>query len=803
MKNETLSYTLSIDAKNQSFFPMKQTQPDLSLSTEPEYMPTLKQVANEPVEILVITSFPPRECGIATYSQDLIKAIVSKFSNKINVKVCALEAGESNFDYPEEVVHRLDTSKTSEYIKMASVINSNDRIKSVLIQHEFGFFKERENAFMKFLYMLSKPIILVYHTVLPKPDKLQFEKVNAMLTISEYVVVMTQSSSSILIKDYNIPKEKIKVIAHGTHLVPLLSELELKMKFGLKNRTVLTTFGLLSSGKNIETTLKALPEIVKTHPEVLFLIIGKTHPEVVKSEGEKYREELENIVLKLGLKHNVLFINNYLALPVLLEYLQLTDIYLFTSNDPNQAVSGTFVYAMSCGCPIISTPIPHAKELLNGDNGLIFNFGNSKELSECVLKLMNDTKLRRNIRLNSIQKIVSTAWENSAVSHVMLLKDVLNNKLDINFNIPNVNLEHIKKMTTEKGIIQFSKINQPDPTSGYTLDDNARALATYCMHYKQYGDKTLLAEIKKYFLFVKDCQQSNGSFLNYININGDFTLQNAEVNLDDSNGRAIWALGYMISLSKILPYNLTQQAKEVLNKSLPHIKNISSTRALAFSIKGLYYAYLLEKNIEFREILVKMANKLIQMHRHESEKNWNWYESYLTYANSILPEAMLYAYRITGNKDYMDAAKYTFDFLLSQIFNNRGIEVISNKNWLTKGQKTNNHGEQPIDVAYTILTLDAFYETFNDESYLTKITIAFNWFLGNNRLNQIIYNPCTGGCYDGLEENHVNINQGAESTLSYAMARLCIEKYNQKKSEKQSENHREWSQKNRIIKVEN
>ncbi len=198
---------------------------------------------------------------------------------------------------------------------------------------------------------------------------------------------------------------------------------------------------------------------------------------------------------------------------------------------------------------------------------------------------------------------------------------------------------------------------------------------------------------------------------------------------------------------------------------------------MAFSIKGLYYCNSTIKSPEYSDLIKILANRLVQMYRHEKSENWEWFEGYLTYANSILPEAMLYAWLLTGESVYENIARSSFNFLLSQTFNENGLEVISNKSWLKRGQKAGRYGEQPIDVAYTIMTLNEFYEAFPDEDYLLKMETAFNWFLGNNRLHQIIYNPCTGGCYDGMEETHVNLNQGAESTLSYLMARLTVEKY--------------------------
>jgi hypothetical protein len=268
--------------------------------------------------------------------------------------------------------------------------------------------------------------------------------------------------------------------------------------------------------------------------------------------------------------------------------------------------------------------------------------------------------------------------------------------------------------------------------------------------------------------------QPNGLFLNYVNTQKEFTQQNFPENLEDSNGRAIWALGYVISLKNILPIHLSNESEKVLQKALPHLENIHSTRAMAFIIKGLHY----QNKKENLYLLQTLANRLVQMYKHEKTNDWFWFESYLTYGNSVLPEAMLCAYLSTHNEEYKKIAKESFDFLLSKIFVDGKIKVISNKGWHIKDRidETIVGGEQPIDVAYTIMTLEKFYFVFKKNDYKQKAGIAFNWYLGNNQLHQIVYNPCTGGCFDGVEEHNVNLNQGAESTLSYLIARLTLEK---------------------------
>ena len=349
----------------------------------------------------------------------------------------------------------------------------------------------------------------------------------------------------------------------------------------------------------------------------------------------------------------------------------------------------------------------------------------------------------------------------------------------LQFTMPDINLDHLKKMTTTIGVIQFSKINQPDLDSGYTLDDNARSLIAMCLHFEQSGNENDLYYIKIYLDFIDFCLQPEGYFLNYLDAQQKFTEQNDTINLADASGRALWALGLLISKSEILPSNMVLQAEILIKRALPATLKMHSTRAMAFSIKGLYLCNLKNKSSETTQMIKMLADRLVQMYRHESEKDWRWFEGYLTYANSILPEALLCAWNEMGEPLYREVAKASFDFLLSLTFTGNQIKVISNKNWLHKGQQScnSNGGEQPIDVAYSILALSRFYDAFEDPKYSRKMAEAFSWFLGNNHLNQIIYNPCTGGCFDGLEETHVNLNQGAESTISYLMARLTIGRY--------------------------
>ena len=518
----------------------------------------------KPPEILFLTSYPPRECGIATYSQDIISALKNQFENSFTCSICALESATEKHAYEEPPKYILNTDRNDSFAQTADRINKDANIVLVVMQHEFGFFAGNETAFKLMFEKINKPIVFVFHTVLPQPNNDLKCKVKEMGNIASSIIVMTKDAANILMSEYTIPEHKISVIPHGTHLVTPMEKEKLKELYNLNHRKVLSTFGLLSRSKNIETTLKALPGILVYHPDVMFLILGKTHPTVAKQEGEVYRNMLENLIKELGIKNNVRFVNEYLPLQELLNYLQLTDIYLFTSKDPHQAVSGTFSYAVSCGCPVISTPIPHAKEVLNNNNGIIINFESPDQLSKSVVSLLENKNLRDEISSNSLHKMASTAWQNSAIAHALLFEQLTQYTFKLNYRVPKLNLSHINKLTTDFAMIQFSKIANPDLSSGYTLDDNARALVAICRKFEIYHDSNDLINIKKYLSFIRYCLQPNGKFLNYVNVQKKFTQQNNHENLEDSNGRAIWALGFLTSLRKIMPNELVSEAELIL-----------------------------------------------------------------------------------------------------------------------------------------------------------------------------------------------------------------------------------------------
>jgi len=732
-------------------------------------------------ELLFISTYPPRECGIATYTHDLIQAIREKYRDNFEISICALENSDQAHTYSTDPDYLLVTDETRSYTALSHKLQTDNNIKLVVLQHEFGLFESHKNLLGYLIETIPQPVIIAFHTVLPRPNEELRLLVQNYASHAAGFIVMTNTSAQILVTDYAISPDKITVIPHGTHLLEHTNKDELKSTYQLEGKTVLSTFGFIGLNKSIETTLQALPAISKKIPNVLFLIIGKTHPNTVAKEGEIYRQYLEEMIHDLGIQQHVRWINYFLPTLELLDYLTLTDIYLFTSNDPNQAVSGTFSYAISSGCPIISTRIPHVTEVLKPEMGILIDFNQPEQLADAAIQLLENEPLRTQMRVNSLQNMAFSAWENSAILHVNLFQKTCPGIFQFSYKWPSINLLQIARLTTHFGMIQFSHINEPDLNSGYTIDDNARALIVLVEQYVESQSTFDLNLIQIYLDFIAFCQQENGSFLNYVSLEKKFTAQNEDCNLEDSIGRTIWALGFVLSKREFLPSSISNQAEKILLKSLPSTKDIHSTRAMAFLIKGIYYS----NNSDNIEMLQLFANRLAAMYAHESAEGWEWFEHSLTYANSLLPEAMLLAGLATGNREYQQIALQSFDFLLKHIFDSEGIHVISNEYWSENDKKpyqahtkalSQVGGEQAIDVSYTILALSAFYQVYLDENYRDKMHLAFDWFLGRNHLNQIMYNPCTGGCYDGLERENVNLNQGAESTVSYLLARQTMEK---------------------------
>jgi len=728
---------------------------------------------NEPRQTLVITSYPPRVCGIATYAQDLLAALRRNYGHSMEFKVCALTHGPVEHEWPKEVAYTLNTLDEADHQLIARRINGDPRIKRVWIQHEFGLYPGADGRWLTdLLRAVEKPVAITFHTVLPEPTPHQEETLKTLASLASDIIVLTQRTGTLLHERYGVDAKKINVLPHGAHPVPVGDPEAIKRQFGLEGRMVLSTFGLLSSNKSIETAIDALPAIIERVPETMYLVLGRTHPEVVRHEGESYRRSLEERVAELGLQEHVRFVDQYIELHELLEYLQATDVYLFTSKDPGQAVSGTFTYALGCGCPVISTRIPHAEEMIDGA-GLLVDFNAPAQMAEAAITLLEDDDLRKHMSLIALQRMQAWSWDNVAIAHMQVFTRLLTGPRVPRLSHPPMNLAHLIRMTTPIGLLQFAQLSVPDPASGHTVDDNARALTAICTCIAQTGNTELFELADIYLSLLERAIQTDGSFLNYFDSTGQPTAQNNCENLDDANGRAIWALGE-VTATRMLPVSLRERARVVLLNAMPHLREIRSPRAAAFIIKGLYaFCGTCEDDGPITEITI-MADHLLRGGDAHFSSRWKWIEPSVTYGSAVIPEALLLAWATTGNSAYRDAASATMHFLLGHLFKDGHFRGISNNGWLLPDIEAHPFGEQPIEAAYTVLALDRFHRLLDDDFYRQRRDTAFAWFLGDNHLHQVVYDRSTGGCHDGLEQHNVNLNEGAESTVCYLLARCAV-----------------------------
>jgi len=732
--------------------------------------------------ILYVCTFPPRECGIATFTQDLTNAIDKEFNPEIKSKILAMKDNPATiYNYPRKVIFQINETDIEDYLELANKINKSPEIKAVNIQHEYGLFGgEWGNYLLPFLALLKKPIITTFHTILPRPDKRLKKITKSIGEKSSGIVVMTKTAARILEKTYGFDKKKINVIPHGVHHVAYPSKANAKKKLNLSGRTVLSTFGMLNRDKGIEYAIESLPEVIKKYPKILYLVIGATHPLIRRQEGEKYRNKLMRLVAKYKLQDHVKFYDKYLDLAELIDYLKATDIYISPTLNPKQSVSGTISYALSCACPVIATANQYAKDTINNERGILVRFENSLDIKNALLNILGDKQVLKEMRKNTYFYSRHMTWQNVALSYFKLFNENAKIVPRQEGKYPIINFDHLKKLTDKFGIIQFAQHTKPDPNSGYCLDDAARALLACAMDYEKNPLKNTLNFINIYFDFIKFVQKSNGKFHNFVTYERKFN--DIEGESHDSFGRAIWILGYIIGGEKI-PENLKKQAYTMLKKTYRWMPYLESLRAISFSIIGLSYAAEKIDDKKIVDNIKRLADKLTRKYKNQTNnsqtKDWLWFEDCLTYSNHKLPEALLRAYKATKHKEYLQIAEESLNFLIPVNFlGNEYFAPIGQDGWYFKGGKRALFDQQPEDTAAAVEAFATAYEITKNKKYKEKAELAFMWFLGKNHLNQMIYDEATGGCYDGLGKYSINFNQGAESTISYLLARLTIENIN-------------------------
>lgn len=735
--------------------------------------------------VALVGSYLPRQCGIGTFTADLAGAIRDNSEN-IDCSIVAMNDRSAGYDYPNEVRFEISQDKLSEYRLAANFLNLRDP-DAVCLQHEYGIFGGQRGSFIiEFAQTLKVPLITTFHTVLRDPLAEELKITAQLCKLSDSLVVMSERGAEYLRDIYNVPASKIALIHHGIPDVPFLDPDPCKKKFAADDKIIILTFGLLSPGKGIEFMIDALPKIVSSHPNVLYFVVGATHPHCRAEGGEDYRLSLHLRAEERGVGDHVVFHDRFLERSELLEIIRAADIYVTPYLNEAQIVSGTLAYAVGAGKAVVSTPYWHAQEMLADGRGRIVPFRDHQALAREINQLLDHPEERLRLRQAAYQYARPMVMKKMGHHYLELFAKararhsrtfgmrVLNTLSQQEQRLPHINLNHLRHMTDDTGILQHAKYTVPNRAHGYCVDDNARALIVVTKAYNlNRNDSSLPGLASIYLSFLDNAfDQETGRFRNFMSYERKWLEATGS---EDSHGRAIWALGMMAG-SGANPGQVALATK-LFQDALPALDDFSDSRAIAFPILGIR-SYLRRNGEahEVRSLLDSLGNRLRDRFRQFATKSWQWHEAELTYDNARLPEALMACGRTIGDDDMVKTGIKVLEWLRDiQLDHGEGwFAPVGNQGWFPKSGSKAQFDQQPLEAAAMIDASIEAYECTHREDWIQLASNCFNWYLGKNDQQVQLYDYAGGGCRDGLTADGVNENQGAESTLSYLHSLLAM-----------------------------
>jgi len=739
-------------------------------------------MANDIKKIAFIGNYLPRHCGIATFTTDLCETFAAQ-NPSIQVFAIPVTDIEEGYDYPERVRFEIKEQDIDSYKAAADFLNLND-IDIVCLQHEFGIFGGDAGGYiLALLRQLKMPIITTLHTVLQNPSARQRRVMDELLALSDYVVVMTQKAVDILKTVNKIDGSKIRLIPHGIPDVSFIDPNFYKDQYGVEGKTALLTFGLLAPHKGIEVVLRALPKVIKKHPNAVYIVVGATHPNLLRHEGEAYRIFLQRLCDDLKISRNVIFHNRFVSPEELKELLVLADIYITPYLQEEQIVSGTLAYSFGVGNAVISTPYWHAAELLSDGKGVTVPFNDPEAMADAIIRLIVNENERNAMRKNAYLLGREMIWTNVVSKYASIFEESrikrspavkkkikmypLEQQIPV---LPDIKLEHLVRMTDSIGIFQHAMFNVPNFSEGYCTDDNARALILTVL----LEDLGTISPLRindlasRYLGFVRYAwDPSIGRFRNFLSFQRNWK---EEASSEDCHGRAIWAIGTCIGQSK--NEGFTQMSIELFEKALASSVSFTSPRAWAFILLGIHeYLQRFHGDRLARNCMQTLATRLHDLYKTNSDAEWRWFESSLTYCDAKLPHALLLSGHDLDNEEMLKAGIDALKWLTKIQTSTRGhFQPVGTDGEYIRGGVKPVFDQQPIEAYATVSACLEAYRVTKDKIWHEEALNAFQWFLGSNDLGISLYDPVAGGCCDGLHINRVNRNQGAESTLSFLLS---------------------------------
>ena len=738
------------------------------------------------MKLAYISTYPPRECGIATFNHNLMRAIGSNFPERNGLLkgdfVVALNDSEdiTQHEYPEEVKYIVRQNHQKDYIRAANYINTSTA-DAVILEHEFGIYGGESGIYiLPLINRLEKPLISILHTILKDPSYVQRVIIREIAEQSAKIIVMSNRALEFLTNIYDIPAEKIQIIEHGVPDLEAPEDNPVKNLTPFKNHRVLLTFGLISRNKGLETVVRALPRIVKNHPDVMYVVLGNTHPGVIKSSGEEYRDHLKTLANQLGVSQNLAFVNKFVAEEELIQYLSACEIYVTPYLNEAQITSGTLSYAVGAGAAVVSTPYWHAQELLDDNRGRLFDFKNADALAEIINELLDQERVITEMRQNAYEYGLHTRWPVVGAEYIKVAQEacyehdyrdkILKNSIVDPEIMPKFSLAHVLRLTDDTGIVQHAKYGIPNLKEGYCLDDNARALIMALMAHKRSGSREAFELLPIYLSYIHYMQTDDGNFRNFMSFSRQYL---DDVGSEDSFGRTIWSLGYLIANATSNSYK--EFATEVFQRSFPHFRSLTFLRGMANTIIGIsLYLQMNPTDEGMVNELIRLTEPLMEAYDKNHTDTWHWFEETMTYDNAILPLALLHSSQITGNEHVKTVALRAMEFLDNLTLSSGYLTPVGNEGWYTRGGKFPLYDQQAIETMAMVLMHFQAYQLFRKPEHIEKMFLCYKWFLGENSLRAPLYDHETKGCCDGLLPTGINRNQGAESTLAYLISHLTV-----------------------------
>jgi glycosyltransferase involved in cell wall biosynthesis len=723
--------------------------------------------------IAFVGSYPPRRCGIATFTRDLAGAVRAADTGTEPMIIALSEAG-AQYEYPPEVSHEIRQAVKGDYARAAEFVNHSD-VGLVSLQHEYGIFGGDDGAYViEFLTALRVPVIATLHTVLKAPSPSQRTIVQFMARQCAGLVVMSQVAADLLARSYGVSGAKVRIVPHGIPEMEPRDRRVLKAGFGVPARRMLLTFGLLGPNKGVETVIRALPALAAELPDLVYFVVGATHPAVVRHQGEAYRTTLEQEAESLGVRDHVVFRDQFVSSEELCRYLQATDVFVSPYQNEAQVTSGALSYAMGAGAAAVSTPYWHAQELLADGRGVLFPFGDSAALGAAVAGLFRRPAELQRVRSAALAFTRSMVWPRVGEAYLALARSIVSEQPATPpiarlqpraSSLPELRLDHMARMTDDTGILEHATFTVPARASGYCVDDNARALIV-ALGAERLGSAPATSRLLTTYLgYLHHAQREDGHFHDRM---GYDRCLGADAGSEDCLGRAIWALGTTVRLA--LDGGHRALARQMLERALPRTGHLGP-RGSATTILGLHdFLQVAPAHGAARTALDRLAQGLILRYRQEADDGWRWFEPTVTYDNALIPLALFKAYAITGERATLSVACASLEFLEEVCFRHGKLVLVGNDGWHRRGAARADTDEQAIDAAAFVLAFRAAYLATGDSHHLRRMRESFAWFLGANRLGLPLYDFATGGCRDGLGATETNQNEGAESTLCFLMA---------------------------------